>query len=264
MKNTKGFSVLIKQLKKLQIKDKEEFLKLRDKIMKDYDISQATLYRHLGKRVPGLRKTRTDAGKEKKPVPAKAKKMITELMHAGMTKQDALEMTKEKLGVSVSSVKAVEIGKDGEPDKTSFGSEAREFIRKILELDLIAPDAGLYFKHKGIAFKVRKEYIEDIALVLATAYNESLNGDDTLIIDREQMATAQLFHLFQEGIRIASMDFDMQRLGQLTKMHKDLKERTQTDVNTDFTVFEKCMKELRANITKSEIISLIKKHSVSC
>jgi hypothetical protein len=261
MENAKAFSILILQLKKLQVKDKKAFNALRDKIMKDYDVSMATLYRHLGKKVPGKRKTRADSGKEKKPVSAKTRKMIEELMLNGFKKKDAVAEAEKRLGVKVSGQKAVDIGEGAEADKTNFGSPARELIRKILDVGMIAPDAGIYFKHNGVAFKVKKEYIEDIAMVLATAYNESLDGEDVMQIDREQMATAQLFHLFQEGVRIASLQFDMKELMQLTRMHKDLKDRTQKEMNTDFAVFEKCMKHIRPTMTKNEMIALVKKYS---
>lgn len=262
MKNTKEFSEKIKQLKKLQVKDKEKFAKLRDELMDEFGVSQATIYRHLSKRVPGVRKTRKDSGKEKKPVPAKAKKMVTELLYAGKKKKDALKVTEEKLGVHISGNKAVEIGKGEDETRVSnFGSPLRDMMRQLCELDLMAPEAGLYFKLKGVAFLVTKQYLEDVILVIASAYNDAMKGEDVLAVDREQLAKNRLFYLFEDGIRVASLDFDMKKLSVLTKMYKDLQEKSKQDMSTDFAVFEKSMKELRPSITMSEIIALIKKHS---
>ena len=127
---------------------------------------------------------------------------------------------------------------------------------------MTAPEAGLYFKYRDVAFKVRKDYIEDIALILATAYNESIEGnaDGKLIIDREQKLKSQLYHFIQEALRVASERLDFDVISGLTSAYKRLKD-AEKDLRTDFTVFEKAMKELRPEITRSECIALVKKFS---
>jgi hypothetical protein len=211
MRNAKAFAARIRELRRLRVKDIKKFNETKKEIMKEYEISQATLYRHLAKRIPGKHKTRSDAGKERKPVSRKARALVTEMRLSGVKKGKALRKAEEMTGEKISTVKAVKIEKGIEVDKSNFGSAAKEFIRKILELDMMSPDAGIYFRYKGTAFKLTRDYIEDIALVLATAYNDSLeSGTDAgrLQIDREQKMKSQLYQLVQEALRVASEQFD--------------------------------------------------------
>ena len=262
MEDVKGFQVIINQLKKLQVTDKEAFKNLADKVLKSFDISRATLYRQIGKRVPGVRKRRADAGKEKKPVSKKAKNMVTELRVAGVRKKDALKIVEKKTGRKISSVKAVGIEQKADIEKSSFGSAAKEFIRKILELDFIAPESGLYFKHNGVAFKVSRDYLEDISLVLMTAYSESVGGGQVLKVDRDELVRSQIFHLMQEAMRVATSNFDFELVQKIAGMWKSMKMNQDTkELKGDFEVFEKCIRDVKPDISKREIISLIKKHS---
>lgn len=264
MKYTKKFEQDIERLRVLKVKNRKGYAEEFKRIEKEYGISRATVCRHLNKKIPGLRKTRADIGKEKKPLTQEQETIVTEAMLSGKKKKEALKIAEEKTGRKITSVKAAQINQDREIEETHFGSEAKQFIRKIVEGDLIAPEAGMWFKSKsGVSFKVRKEYIDDIILVLSTAYNESL-GDDTvgrMQIDREQVMRTQIYHLVQEAIRIAKERFDMKLVAQLTRMYKELKETVSIEGDLNYPVFVKCIKELRPEATRAEVNALIVKHS---
>ena len=255
MVKNKKYAERLQELKILRVKDKRKFKIEMQKAIAEIGISRATLYRDLGKKNL-MRKSRSDAGKDRTPVTLAEKKMMSELMLAGHTKQEAAKIIEERLGEKISTRKSVKIKTDVEVDKSSFSSEAKKFIDKILELDLMAPEAGLYFKYKGIAFKVDKNYLEDVALILATAYNDTM-GQPVLNVDREQMIRTQLFHLMQEAMRIANDNYDLKIYRELTRMYKDLKQSRAGEVGTDFHVVEKAMKILRPDLTREEIISIL-------
>ncbi|KXK03516.1 MAG: hypothetical protein UZ04_CHB001001474 [Chlorobi bacterium OLB4] len=259
-KNTYKFKQDISELRKLKVADKEKYKEMFQSVMKSYKISQVTLYRAMKSERPGIRKRRSDFGSEKDPVTASEKSLVTEVMLSGKTKKQAVKIASEKTGRKITGHKAAKIKPDQDIDESQFAEGIKKFINEILEIDLIAPEAGLYFKHKGVAFKVEKDYIEDIALVLCTAYNESL-GSSFMRVDREQLMKSQIFHLVQEAIRVAGTRFDMKLVLQLTRMYKDLKSNSMIEVNPDFDTVYKCLQEVKPDVTKSEVISLIKKHA---
>ena len=258
-KNNK-YADRIRELKNYNVKDKKKFNEELKNIMTEFGFSRATVYRDMNKKQPAMRKRRSDSGKVKNPVTRNEQKIITEAMLAGRTKQQAIAVAEEMLDEKISTRKGVRIETDAEVEITVFASEAKKFIDKILQLDLIAPEAGMYFKYKDIAFKVEKNYLEDIALILATAYNQQA-GAPLLAVDREQLVRSQLFHLIQEAMRVANDQFDIHLYRELSKMYKDLKGVSSKIMSTDFYVVERAMKFVKPDLTKEEIITIIKKFS---
>lgn len=261
MKYKPQFNTDVEKLKKLKLYDKEKYKVEFEKVMNKYKISRATLYRHIDKPIPGMSKERNDKGLERKPVPRKVKQAVTELMRAGKTKKAAVKTAEAELGVKISDRKANEM-EAVEYDETVFSSEVRNLVERVLKVDKMAPDAGVYIKINGISVKLTKDYINDIVLIVSTAYNEMLGAVDTgkKEVDRDEMTRSQLFHLLQEAMRIVKEKKEFGMLKTLTQIRKNLIEQ-EKELNPNLKVFLAAMKELKPDITKSECFAIIRRHS---
>lgn len=200
----------VKKLRQLRKKiDKTEYLKLKKSTAKKYDVSERTVENWLKQRVPGLRKSRSDAGKVKVRAGAKEKKIAAELLATGKEIRDIKKIIENKTGKTMTKTKlkrvrekAEEINEKSTVEESSFGDEAKELFEKLFELDLIAPDAGVKIKIPGGKFlTVKKEYLEDICLILANAYNNALEVKYKL--DRNEMLRMKILNLIEQQVRLA-------------------------------------------------------------
>ncbi|MFZ1852103.1 MAG: hypothetical protein WAU15_07740, partial [Nitrosomonas sp.] len=92
----------IRKLVSLKFKDRKAYEALKKTIMKEYSVSQRTVYRDMKDRIPGLRKVRKDSGKLKSKMPAKAKRIMSEALEAGLTKSKAVKIAEKLTGKKVS------------------------------------------------------------------------------------------------------------------------------------------------------------------
>lgn len=254
-------------LLKLKAHSKKAYSEHLARVIDQHGVSHATLYRDLEKaakgKVPGLRKKRSDLGTEKNPATKKEKKIFTELVKSGKKQNKAAKITGEITGKKISAHKLAKMKKDppeelllDEPE-TNFGSEAKRFISKIFDLDLISPDSVLKFKFKKAVVSVTKQEVADIGLILASAYNRSVKGDKQLSVDRFSMLKNELYHSVQEMHRLAKEKGNFKELEACTRMYVRLDSSRAIELPNDFDIYFKCMQRKDPKMTKEEAIDLV-------
>lgn len=256
VRNTKAYQQLIERLKELKAKKKRTAYKeLMKKICINFNISDKTVYRDMHKPTPGIRKPRADQGKERKKVPKKMLDNIYELMKTGKTQTEAI-----KIAGHISSKKAAKITIDDEPAESSYGDKVKELIRKIYDADKISLPVKL--KLNNVTVQLMPDEINDIMMIIATAYNRQVEDADKMQVDRLQLAKSKLYYLLDEQIRIAQQHYDLKAVEMISRVYDRLKEADR-EHDADFNTLIKCMREIKPDITISEIIAMVKKHSDS-
>lgn len=229
-------------------------------IAKEFSISEKTVYRDMLKKIPGLRKTRNDAGKIRSNISHGTKEKAEELMQAGQTK----EAVKKRLKLSqkkMERISKMEHGKGKTKTGASkFGNEAKELFEKLFDFNLIAPGRGIAMKHNGVSFIVTREDLKDIILILANAYNRFCFAENKkLKLDRTQLRNAIMEHLIEDQMRFARESADYKLVEALTRMIDRLKE--DTVLPDDFEAIMKVCQQLKPDISREDLIGLIKKIS---
>lgn len=238
------------------------------KVAAAHGTTDKSIYRHMKKKVPGLRKVRKDSGKDKTPVTKKEASMVTELVRAGKTRGEASKILSSKTKRPISIRKMTKIShaikkaeEPIEPVPSNFGSAALGLIRKLFELDLMAPDSGLKYEYNDVKFFIAKKQLEDIASICATSYNNYVTGDaKRLKGDYIDQLKLQLFYDIQELRRIAKATGNIKDVEALTRMYDRLKTKN-VELTPDFYLLEKCMKDLKPEITREQVIAIVKKNS---
>ena len=143
-------------------------------------------------------------------------------------------------------------------EESNFGDAAKEIFRTLFELNLIAPDRGVSMKVDGKKFIIPKCDVEDICLILANAYNRQ--GQAKYKADRDELLKRKILHLIEQQVRLASAErVDTKTIVLITQMYDKMLEKV--DMDTNIKVVENICKELKPDITFTEVISLIKKYS---
>jgi hypothetical protein len=133
------------------------------------------------------------------------------------------------------------------------------FLEKFFELDLI-PSQGIQLKFKNKKFFLEREEVSDIILILVNAYNKYVNVDSKLKLDGYDLLKRKMFHLLTAKINALKAEDNLKDLESFIRQYT-LLSKQDFKMSEDLKVFEKCMKELKPDITFDEIYSLIKKHS---
>jgi len=251
----------IKKLNSLRLKDSSAYRTGRWDLMKEYNISQRTLYRDMKERkIPGLRKTRNDAGKLKSKMTNRQIKIMSEAMDNGMTKVDAVrlaeEMARKKISVRVARrTKHVSIP---EGATTSFGDNIKPFLEKLCEYDLMSPKSSIKLKLGKLSFNVIKEDLAEIILILTNAFNRS-NVNDAIPLDKNELFRKKIFQLLEYNIKLAEESCDLKSLESITRMYNSIQE--DHDLEADFEIVYKVCSVLKPGISRPDVISIIKQQS---
>lgn len=255
-RNTKAYQQIINRLKELKaMKKRNEYKELMQKISKQYDISDKTIYRDMHKPIPGIRKSRADQGRERKKIPKELIDKIYENMKSGKSQTEAI-----KIAGHLSSKKAAKIVIDKEPEESYYGDKVKKLIKTIYDADKISLPVKLQIN--GVNVMLSPEEIDDIIMIIATAYNRCVEDADKMQVDRLQLAKSKLYYLLDEQIRIAQQQYDLKAVEMISRIYDRLKE-TDRELDVNFNILVKCMKEIKPDITISEIIALIRKHNDS-
>lgn len=247
----------IRKLVSLKFKDRKAYEALKKTIMKEYSVSQRTVYRDMKDRIPGLRKVRKDSGKLKSKMPAKAKRIMSEALEAGLTKSKAVKIAEKLTGKKV-SIRVVTRTKPVEVKDTNFDKDIKPFLEKICGYDLMSPKAGIKLKLGTLPFTVEKEDLSDIILILTNAYNRS-NESSGLPLDKNELFKKKIFQLLEYNIKLAEGSSDLKSLESITRMYNSIQE--EHDLGSDFEIVYNICAALRPNISRQEVISMIKLHS---
>lgn len=247
----------IERLRKYKAVDKQKYFELFAAIEVKYGISCKTIYRDMKKKVPGLVKTRTDAGKLKSFMPAKARKIVSEVVRAGKTKMEAVKVAEKVTGKRISG-RVAQRTKPVDIIESSFGGDVKTFLEEICGYELIAPDAGIKLRHNSFSFIVNKEDLGDIILILTNAYNRQADtaGSDKLPLDKNELFRAKIFQLLEYNIKLAEASADLRSLESITRMYNSIQE--DHDLGADFEIVYRICSALKPGISRTEIISLIK------
>lgn len=247
----------IARLNKLRATDKVQYLRVFEQICRKYEISNKTLYRDMRKKVPGLVKTRTDAGKLKSFMPAKARKVISEITQAGKPRNYAVKIAEKVTGKHISG-RVVQRTKPVDVIESNFGGDVKAFLEKICGFELIAPDAGIKLRHNNFSFIVNKEDLGDIILILTNAYNRQadIKGEDRLPLDKNELFRSKIFQLLEYNIKLAEASADLRALESITRMYNSIQE--DHELGADFEIVYGICCALKPGISRTEVISLIK------
>jgi hypothetical protein len=257
---------LVMKLRKLRGKvDKTEYRIEKKRIAAHYKVTERSVENWLVAKVPGKRKSRSDSGKDRKPIRSKEKKVVKELIENNLPVADVKKIAEEKTGEKISNRKMMKIRKKVEKEEeaekieeSNFGDKAKEVFRTLFELDLIAPDRGVSMKIDGKKYIIPKCDLEDICLILANAYNRQ--GKAKYKADRDELLKRKILHLIEQQVRLASAErVDTKTIVLITQMYDKMLEKV--DMDTNIKVVENICKELKPDITFTEVISLIKKYS---
>ena len=265
---------LIMKLRKLRGKiDKTEYLREKKRIAGMYKVTERSVENWMTAKVPGKRKSRSDAGKDRVKVKTKEKKVVSELLSSGTPVATVKKIAEEKTGGKISNrkmmkirkkvekeeeVKEMEEAEKEEAEESNFGDAAKEIFRTLFELDLIAPDRGVSMKVDGKKIVIPKCDVEDICLILANSYNRQ--GQAKYSVDRDALMQKKIKHLIEQQIRLAGDGrVDTKTVVQITQMYDRMLEKVEMDTN--IKVVENICKELKPDISFTEVISLIKKYS---
>lgn len=226
-----------------------------------YKISMATIYRHLKKSIPSLRKVRADAGKEKKPVTKSELAVVSEIIKAGKPRQDAKKLIKgltaHKLGKISKEVKDAKIT---EAPK-ALTSEIKEFLQKFFKLEYISDSSNIVLKIGKRKVAITKEDFNDVVMILCNANNRTADDNNKLKLDRMQFMRSRLMQMLEEKIRIAKQSSSSSdELEKIMRMHARLERKTD-DLNPNFKVLENICKDLKPDISFDEIFSMVEKYS---
>lgn len=241
---------------------------LMEKVCDEFSISEKTIYRDMNKPVPGMRKNRNDRGKYRTKITDEEILKAEEIMKAGRTKK----VVKDKLKVSNRKMKRInkEVQKSevqsSKSDASQFGNEAKVFFEKLFEMDLIAPAKGIQMEDgkwkmddgNNFTFIISKADLDDIILILSNAYNRSCFANDKkLKVGRDQLRSMMMHHLIEDQMRLAQESRDYKMIEAITRMRDRMDEGGK--LPDDFETILKVCKELKPDISKEDLIELIKK-----
>jgi len=273
---TKQYEMDLKLLLKLStagVKARNDF---RRKMSDEHGVSLKTIYRDEklmseGKFVLG-RKVRDDRGKLKVKPSRRAVKLMKELKESGRTFKESVPIITSITGEKISDrtkgkiakkiIKEVtDIASEMQDEGVSeFGDEFKLFLEKYFKLDLIAPQKGIGLRFGKYKFVLQKHEVRDILMILGNAYNNS-GVENKMKIDRVELLKIKIYHLLEEHIRMAEARMDTKQLESITRQYNMLREKDR-EITANIKVFEKCIKEIKPDISFEEIYELIKKHSV--
>jgi hypothetical protein len=129
--------------------------------------------------------------------------MLHQAIESGMKKGEAKKLVEKKTGRKISDRKSNTVLKKTKPAETKdtpFGTEAREFFRRLFEIDLIPPDKGLKMKYQGTSFLITKSDLEDVCRVIANAYNRYCEAKDMMKFSRSAYRKQKLWQLYDEAV----------------------------------------------------------------
>ncbi|MBK9333856.1 MAG: hypothetical protein IPM96_15975 [Ignavibacteria bacterium] len=255
LKRGKKYIEDIRRLKSLKLKDKPAYMGFRQTVMKEYNISQRTLYRDMNERkTPGLRKTRNDSGKLKSKMSLTQQRIMSEAMESGLNKKEAVRLAVERANKKVSS-RVASRTKPISVSSTNFDDNIKPFLEKLCGYDLMSPKSAIKLKFGKLPFNVGKEDLADIVLILTNAYNRS-NLDNSIPLDKNELFRKKIFQLLEYSIKLAEEGCDLKSLESITRMYNSIQE--DHDLGTDFELVYKICATLKPGISRTEIISLIK------
>lgn len=251
----------VRKLKSLKLKDLPAYRAFFKTVMKEYDISQRTLYRDMKtKKIPGLRKTRTDAGKIKSKMTREQIRIMSEAMDSGMTKIEAVRLASEKAKKKISfrvaqRTKHIIVNKGA---STNFDDNIKPFLEKICGFNLMSPKSAIKLKLGKLSFNVVKEDLAEIILILTNAFNRS-NINDSIPLDKNELFRKKIFQLLEYNITLAEESCDLKSLESITRMYNSIQE--DHELGADFEIVYKLCSELKPGISRPEVISMIKQNS---
>ncbi|MCC7158956.1 MAG: hypothetical protein IT281_05410 [Ignavibacteria bacterium] len=242
-----------------------QYKSFMEMVCKEFSISEKTVYRDMNKPVPGLRKNRNDRGKYRSKITDEEILKAEEIMKAGQTKKTV----KKKLGVSNRKMKRInsevskqDSGHNTQDSVSNFGNEAKVFFEKLFEMNLIAPKNGIKLDYQDLSFIVPKADLGDIILILSNAYNRSCFADEKkLKVGRDELRNMMMHHLIEDQMRLAQESRDYKMIEAITRMRDRMSEDSR--LPDDFDTLLKVCKEIKPDISKEDVISLIKKVSLT-
>ncbi len=232
-KFNKALNADITELKVLHMKkDKTEFNKMKDVIMKRHKISKATVYREMKKEQPGYYKrpqynppVREITEKEKELVSGMLfKQMPVEEIRANMEKEtgescswDRIDKIREALENDKNVITADKIMPRGSAEKCEYesphGMDMKLFLEKVMSIDKMHPNSFITIVVKDYGIRLWYDEVRDIQRFVA-------NSAAGIGYDAAMAAKMNYKHLCFEDVRLLSQGkaHNIKELTELGKM----------------------------------------------
>src|SRR4030095_519165 len=254
-------------------KDKADFNRMKNEIMKRHKLSKATVYRELKKETPGLYKTPQYRSHEK-PVTEKEIKMVRELLMKQYTIQNIVAIMDRETGDTYNWDRVDKIRKSIEnydsqeqtlritnekqkdyPKESAFGEDVKNLLMNIYKLDKMAEDSFVTLNVDGKTISIDYQTIKDIMLMIsncADAENRSV----------AETARIQVFHLLAEKVRLAAKGqcVSTRALADLSAILRSYEKTRTSAFSPDYRVLLEVVHELAPDASYLEIYQLAEKH----
>lgn len=259
----KQFETDIKNLKALAAARKKnsgkygaDYISFRDNIAGKYDVSVRTVQNWVKAKTPWARDKRDDAGKIRSKVSPKVTGLIDDALKSGHTKKQVKKIITDKTGKNISNrVLNREAKKEVTSDHTGYGSEAKEFFKKLFDIDLIPSDKGIKMKYKNSNFIINKSDLADVCMILANAYVRS-TGSSTFKINRAAMRRSNLWQMFDEAVTLINdRGVNITDLKEISLFIQRL-EIDRNKINPRAVTVWKIVQNYNPSVTLDEVISL--------
>lgn len=247
--------------KKNPKKYEKEYMLWRDRLALKHNVTVRTIQNWIVRKNPWVRDKRDDVGKERVKVSRKITRMIDDGLKSGLTKKAVREEVQKKSGQKLSTrVFDREGKKELTSDATGYGSEARDFFRKLFECDLIPSEKGIKMKYDKTSFTVNKSDLEDICRILGNAYNRYSDAKDKFKINRASYRKTKLWQLYDEAVNIINeRGVSISDLKEISLFIQRL-EIDRNKINPRVTTFWKILQDYKPDVTLDEVISLAEEY----
>jgi len=178
-----------------------------------------------------------------------------------MTKKKVKAIVQDKSGQKVSDrMLNREAKKEISKEETAFGDPAKEFFRKLFEMDLIPPDKGLKMKFKNTNFIITKSDLEDVCRILSNAYNRYADSKNKMSINRAAFRKSKLWQMYDEAVNIINhRGINITDLKEISLFIQRL-EIDRNKINPRVQTFYKIIQTFNPDVTLDEVISLAEEY----
>src|SRR4030095_10642642 len=249
-------------LKALHAKrDKTEFMKMRNAVMKRHKLHKTTVYRQMKRAIPGMPAT---AQKNPRPVTNEEINMVSELLFKQYRLSEIRAALERLTGFGYSSERINKIRKVAEnrsnlpidAEVTAFGDNIRKLFIELCNVDLTDTTRSQKLLLRGKEIKINCGVIrEAVDILVFSAENE---GKPTAAIHRlmmENLLSKKLL-LVTQGQYIAAYDLRI-----LENIRHSLEETGgSVKFSPDYKVLVEVCRELKPDVSDVEIFMLADKH----
>lgn len=241
-------------------RDKTEFMKMRNIVIKRHKINKCTVYRQMKRAIPGLPIT---ARKNYKPITNEEMNMVSELLFKQFRIAEIRAALERLTGFGYSNERINKIRKEAEKrsnqpedtEHTAFGGNIRKLFIELCNFDLTELNRVQKLLLNGKEIKINCGVIRDaVDMLIFSAENE---GKSTAAIHRQKMENmlSRKLELVSQGQYIAAYDLRI-----LENIRQSLEKQGAVTFSPDYKVLAEVCRELKPGISDVQIFFIADKH----